>query len=513
MKKELYCSAKAFSKMINLRLLKINNVQLPEGLEYLPNELRLFDWHGCPLKSLPSNFRLDNVATLNFSFSPIRIPWKGTQLFNTVRSISFKDCQYLNKTPDFTQAVNLEEVILKGCRRLRQIHPSLLIHKNIALLDMTLCTSLTTLPENIHMESLKKVQLSSCSKLKKFLKIVGSMDCLSELALDKTAIKELPLSVELLAGLTRFNLDDCKNLVSLPITMNGLKSLVSLTLSGCSKHENLPETLGELKRLRVLNVSGTAIRKPVSSIFLINKLHELIFCGCKVPPSNSLASHQFTSLMPRKSSDATAFRLPSLSGQCATLAYMVLNDCNLEDESILSDFFSSFSSLHLLDLSANNFVPLPEGLNYLSKLHTLYLVDSKRLQSLPELPSNIQLVDVSGCTSLETLSNTLRLCNSNLSNISCGNCLKLTGCTNMAFSMLKEHLNKVSLLFSVYLSPSVFERLFNSMTFLFLIFFSFFCVQKAPNLRERSDIHEIVLRNDTVLKFFNGLVIKVRVVQ
>ncbi|XP_031262346.1 probable disease resistance protein RPP1 [Pistacia vera] len=148
------------------------------------------------------------------------------------------------------------------------------------------------------------------------------MDCLSELALDKTAIKELPLSVELLVGLTRFNLDDCKNLVSLPITMNGLKSLASLTLSGCSKHENLPETLGELKRLRVLNV------------------------------------------------------------------------------------------------------------------------DCKRLQSLPELSSNIQLIDVSGRTSLETLSNTLRLCNSNLSNISCGNCLKLTGCSNMAFSMLKEHLNK-----------------------------------------------------------------------
>ncbi|KAJ0085189.1 hypothetical protein Patl1_07420 [Pistacia atlantica] len=120
-----------------------------------------------------------------------------------VRSISFKDCQYLNKTPDFTQAVNLEEVILKGCRRLRQIHPSLLVHKNIALMDMTLCTSLTTLPENIHMESLKKLQLSSCSKLKKFPKIVGSMDCLSELALDKTAIKELPLSAELLVGLTR----------------------------------------------------------------------------------------------------------------------------------------------------------------------------------------------------------------------------------------------------------------------------------------------------------------------
>ncbi|XP_052291849.1 TMV resistance protein N-like [Citrus sinensis] len=51
----LSASAKAFSQMTNLRLLKISNVQLPGGLEYLSNSLRLLDWHRYPLKSLPSN--------------------------------------------------------------------------------------------------------------------------------------------------------------------------------------------------------------------------------------------------------------------------------------------------------------------------------------------------------------------------------------------------------------------------------------------------------------------------
>ena len=61
-------SAEAFSKMKNLRFLKIGYVQplqgynrglvqLPQGLLYLSNELRIIDWHGYPLKSMPTSFQ------------------------------------------------------------------------------------------------------------------------------------------------------------------------------------------------------------------------------------------------------------------------------------------------------------------------------------------------------------------------------------------------------------------------------------------------------------------------
>ena len=61
-----HLSAKDFSKMKNLSFLKIGYVhppqdliggpiQLPQGLNYLSNELRVIDWHGYPLKSMPSN--------------------------------------------------------------------------------------------------------------------------------------------------------------------------------------------------------------------------------------------------------------------------------------------------------------------------------------------------------------------------------------------------------------------------------------------------------------------------
>ncbi|XP_052195829.1 disease resistance protein RUN1-like [Diospyros lotus] len=62
--KEISLSPDAFSEMNKLRLLKLSNVQLPNGLSYLSNDLCLLDWDGYPLKYLPSNFLPDNLVIL-----------------------------------------------------------------------------------------------------------------------------------------------------------------------------------------------------------------------------------------------------------------------------------------------------------------------------------------------------------------------------------------------------------------------------------------------------------------
>ncbi|KAJ0092192.1 hypothetical protein Patl1_26881 [Pistacia atlantica] len=95
--------------MINLRLLKICNVQLPEGLDYLSNNLRLLHWEGYPLKSLPPNLRLDKIIKLNMDHSHIEQLPQGITPFNNLKSISFQKCEYLIKTPDFTSAPNLKD--------------------------------------------------------------------------------------------------------------------------------------------------------------------------------------------------------------------------------------------------------------------------------------------------------------------------------------------------------------------------------------------------------------------
>ncbi|XP_031271485.1 uncharacterized protein LOC116129856 isoform X2 [Pistacia vera] len=84
-KEELHLSAKAFSKLINQRLLKVSNVQLPEGLKYLSNELRLLEWHGYPLKSLPSNLQMDRIVELKMRSSSIEQLRQGMKAMSNPR--------------------------------------------------------------------------------------------------------------------------------------------------------------------------------------------------------------------------------------------------------------------------------------------------------------------------------------------------------------------------------------------------------------------------------------------
>ena len=81
-----------------------------------------------------------------------------------LRVLKLSHSENLIKTPDFTKVPNLEVLDLEGCTRLREIHQSLLRHNKLILLNLKGCTSLTTLPGKIFMESLKTLVLSGCSK-------------------------------------------------------------------------------------------------------------------------------------------------------------------------------------------------------------------------------------------------------------------------------------------------------------------------------------------------------------
>ncbi|KAJ4717150.1 putative Disease resistance protein [Melia azedarach] len=390
--------ARAFSKMTRLRLLKIHSVKLPEGLEYLPNELRLLEWRGYPLKSLPSNFNPYKIVELHMCWSSIEQIWIGIKHLNNLKSLTLSHSWNLVRTPNFTGVPNLEKLDLEDCKTLREIHPSLLVHKRLIELNLKHCTSLTSLPSSINMVSLRKLALSGCSKLRKFPEIGGHMKCLLELLLDGTDIKELPMSFELLPELVLLSLKDCKKLKSLPSAIiNGLKFLETLDLSGCSGLQNVPENLGEIESLEELDISGTAIRQPPSSVFLLKNLKKLSLSGCKGTP----ASTSWFSWMARKSLDPMGLVIPSLSG-LSSLVKLNLSNCDL-DEGAIPISICNLLSLQELNLSNNNFVSLPE-IKCLSKLVSLDLIDCRRLKSLPQLPSRVGFVQLKGCASLERVS-------------------------------------------------------------------------------------------------------------
>jgi hypothetical protein len=180
-----HLNAEAFSKMENLKLLQIHNVQLPQGLSYLSNELRLMEWHEYPLKSMPRSFQPDNLVELIMPGSHIKQLPKGfsvrkiffsfvgvfllfrsqvldfffsflilSQNLGRLKLMDLSESQNLIKTPDFTGLLNLERVIFQGCTRLNEVHPSIGVLKRLSLLRLQDCKCLNSLPPEINLESL-----------------------------------------------------------------------------------------------------------------------------------------------------------------------------------------------------------------------------------------------------------------------------------------------------------------------------------------------------------------------
>ena len=73
-------SAKAFTKMKRLRLLKLRNLHLSRGLEYLSNKLRYLEWDRYPFKSFPSSFQPNELVELHMRRSNIEHMWKGIKV-------------------------------------------------------------------------------------------------------------------------------------------------------------------------------------------------------------------------------------------------------------------------------------------------------------------------------------------------------------------------------------------------------------------------------------------------
>ncbi|KHG24066.1 suppressor of npr1-1, constitutive 1 -like protein [Gossypium arboreum] len=86
---------------------------------------------GCPLRSLPSNFQPENLVILLLSYSNIEQLWKENILLYKLKVLNLKGSENLMKTPNFATTPNLEILVLEGCTRLANVHPSVGVLKRL----------------------------------------------------------------------------------------------------------------------------------------------------------------------------------------------------------------------------------------------------------------------------------------------------------------------------------------------------------------------------------------------
>ncbi|KAM7460213.1 hypothetical protein LguiB_036407 [Lonicera macranthoides] len=278
-------------------------------------------------------------------------------MMETLKYIDLSHSQKLIKTPDFTWTPNLEQLILRECKSLVEVHGSVGFLKRLACLDLYGCSNLKSLPNSIHSESLETFMLSDCHKIKNFPEISVIMEHLSMLHLHETAIRELPLSIEHLPNLVSIGLTKCQNLANLPSTFCKLKRLKKLAIYNCLKFDKLPEDLGYLESLEELHLLTTAIKEVPSSIEHLRRLVSLWLTGKNIRS------------------------LPSAICKLKRLEYLLLSECS--ELETLPEELGSLESLERLSLDGTAITQPPLSIGGLNKLRSLSFNKSRQSSTSP----------------------------------------------------------------------------------------------------------------------------------
>ncbi|XP_028794347.1 disease resistance-like protein DSC1 [Neltuma alba] len=239
--------------------------------------------------------------------------WDGVQDLMNLKKINLGSSQ-LKELPDFSMAQNLEIMDLRYCGCLCSIHPSILSLPKLVSLNLEECHKLTNLHGDNHLKSLKKLKLTGCYALEKFLL---SSEEMRSLRLNATRIKTLNLPVgrfnkleELYLGghLKSFQVNELSCLTSLKIfSLDCLRGridkskLVILFDAWCSLEElrlrycevsEIPDNISAMSLLKILSLQGSSVKSLPDSIKHLSELKVIDLGECKrlrslpeLPPS------------------------------------------------------------------------------------------------------------------------------------------------------------------------------------------------------------------------------------
>ncbi|XP_056158489.1 disease resistance protein Roq1-like [Syzygium oleosum] len=337
---DMYIGPDAFTKMRRLRLLIMHNVHNAfQGPLCLSHELRWFEWPGCAPSVPEFSSGRNKLVGFDVSKSSITVVLKQFTDFPNMKYMNLSECEMLISMPDLSCAPNLEELNLENCKNLVEAHESIAYHDNLQVLTLKGCSELSVFPNELKSRNLRALHLANCTKLGRFPDIPQKLG-LKELALQGTAIRELPTSIENLVSLERMNVGDCKNLVSLPSSIYKLQNIEKLILEGCTK------------------------------------LFEF-------PKYEDLADPHMKTGLPK-------------------LLYLNLRGCNLSEVKFLENL-SCFPLLDCLVLAENKITSLPTSINKRDSLTFLEVQDCHQLQEILELPPFLDFLGAVNCESLQKI--------------------------------------------------------------------------------------------------------------
>ncbi|XP_062082753.1 disease resistance protein RUN1-like isoform X1 [Humulus lupulus] len=405
-----------FKEMSNLRLLQICGIsremeqcklQLPQGLDTLPDSLRYLHWLHYPLNSLPSTFVPQYLVELDMPSSKLEQLPNEFELLENLKVVNLSSSKNLIQIPDISRANNLKSLCLKDCESLVEV-PSLRFQQALDHKCFTketkaaqiLYTSYGNIEgnyvrpgENNHKPSWWKsykaidyfLNLSGCSNLKVLSEVSGSI---KYICLHSTAIEDLHSSIWSLVNLSLLDLSNCKCLKNLPSGIGQLESLNHLYLDGCSSFKSFPEHLP--KNIRTLDFSGTKIKQVPSSAFEnLSSLEDLCLKNCIELETLPTSICKLSSLVSLNLSDCSKFKsFPEILEPMGSLKKLYLDRTGITK---LHLSIENITGLHWLILrECKNLEFIPNNIYNMSHLKVLCLSSCSKLVALPAVTKEFQ---------------------------------------------------------------------------------------------------------------------------
>ncbi|XP_062025341.1 TMV resistance protein N-like [Rosa rugosa] len=400
---EMDVHAKSFSMMYRLKYLVIKNGNLSNGLECLPNSLRILEWTGYPLKTLPSHFNPEKLVELNMCHSYIEHFPLGIKPFYNLKTIKLSNSLNLVNTPNFQGMPYLELLFLDGCTRLYEVDPGIEMLEKLTLLNLKDCKNLLHFARSVRgLKSLKVLNLSGCSKLKNLPDDMGHLGSLEKLDASRSGIREVPSCIGSLKNLKELSLAGCKaespkswNMMFNPFqflrkrswipaglllpSLSGLHSVTKLDLSDSNLSEGaIPSDFGCLASLRSLNLSKNQFVTLPKSIGQLDRLKYLYLHWCrKLRKLPELKSHVWVNVSNCFSLDTLSNPIGQtnavLEATCVNCFRLVKNErCKSTALSLLTRYLKiqhRGSSVHFKEARFHFVAPgneIPEWYNYQS---------------------------------------------------------------------------------------------------------------------------------------------------
>ncbi|XP_075094730.1 disease resistance protein RUN1 [Nicotiana tabacum] len=276
----------AFTIMRNLRVLKLNDVNLNGCYKEFPKRLKWLSWRKCPLKSVPGDLSWESLVCIDMRYSNLQQTWSETEFLRFLRILNLSHSWELTRTPSFAGMPRLEKLILKDCIKLVDIDETIGCLQEITLLNLKDCKSIRKLPRNIgKLKTLKTLDISFCSSLEWLPMELNMIDSLKVLRADGIGLNQiLCTTTEWKSLQALFSSWIPKPRNSPEISWAFLpSSLVSLSLVSCRlSDECFPQKFSNLPLLQELDLSENSISCLPEWVKSLPQLQNLSVKSCKM---------------------------------------------------------------------------------------------------------------------------------------------------------------------------------------------------------------------------------------